>query len=192
MSNNYRIQCIVCNKTINTGDNATHRLDPCSLTIASNIEYVENHQKTQTFFTHFECFRQIVNNDSVLYIQDPDFSTTAEAEHEIRTTEDLLATVLLEIESIPISELIEHSKGTWREIREFSLSKDLESAVDALESFTGESTLIAWTEDIENGRRVQKAESIIVLASTDSNHDFIDSQVVFKSVTNKIMQIIPE
>lgn len=59
-----------------------HRLDPCALVIVAHTDRDWREQKEQTFYCHFECFRKVVGDDSVLYIAEPDFSTNGEVEDE--------------------------------------------------------------------------------------------------------------
>jgi hypothetical protein len=64
-----------------------HVLDPCALILAAHIDKDWRDQKEQIFYCHFECFRKVVANDSLLYIMDPDYSTHGEVEDERRAEE---------------------------------------------------------------------------------------------------------
>ena len=69
-------QCCICKETV-TKDTVSP-LDPCSLVLVSNIDLPRDVQKEQEFFCHRECFRRLINNDSLLYIMESDFATIAE------------------------------------------------------------------------------------------------------------------
>jgi len=53
-------------------------LDPCALTLVTNVFGPRADQREQEFPCHIECFRRIVNDDSLMYILEPDFSTVGE------------------------------------------------------------------------------------------------------------------
>jgi hypothetical protein len=58
-------------------------VDPCSLIRVSNIDLPRDDQKEQEFYCHLECFRRLINNDSIMYIMESDFATIG----EIKTNE---------------------------------------------------------------------------------------------------------
>ena len=70
-------QCCICKAKSELKD-----LDPCSLTLRTNIDQKVNNQKEQIFYCHFECFRKIIDDDGILYIMDKDFSTLGEIEKD--------------------------------------------------------------------------------------------------------------
>jgi hypothetical protein len=57
-----------------------HFLDLCALILVGHADKEWAEQKEQTFPCHFECFRKLVADDSLMYIADPDFSTNGEAD----------------------------------------------------------------------------------------------------------------
>jgi hypothetical protein len=59
-----------------------HTLDPCALVLVAHVDREWRDQKEQTFYCHFECFRRLVDDDSAMYVMDPDFSTNGEVEDE--------------------------------------------------------------------------------------------------------------
>lgn len=69
-------QCCICRKTVNS--ESASLLDPCGLILVSNIDLPRDDQKEQEFFCHLECFRQLVNDDGLMYIMESDFSTIGE------------------------------------------------------------------------------------------------------------------
>lgn len=62
-------------------------LDPCALTLVTNAFGPRADQREQDFPWHVECFRRIVNDDSLLYILEPDFDTVGEC-HRIQDRAD--------------------------------------------------------------------------------------------------------
>jgi hypothetical protein len=56
--------------------------DPCALTLVTNAFGPRANQREQDFPCHMECFRRIVNDDSLLYILKPDFATVGEFQRE--------------------------------------------------------------------------------------------------------------
>lgn len=69
-------QCCICKETV-TSDVASP-LDPCSLILVSNIDRPRDDQKEQEFFCHLDCFRQLINNDGLMYIMEPNATTMGE------------------------------------------------------------------------------------------------------------------
>jgi hypothetical protein len=59
-----------------------HRLDPCALVLVAHADKEWRDQKDQSFWCHFDCFRRLVADDSVMYIMQPDFCTNGEVEDE--------------------------------------------------------------------------------------------------------------
>lgn len=75
-------QCCICKGTLSSQGGASP-LDPCTLTLVSNFDLPREGQKEQQFFCHFECFRKTVNDDGIMHIMEPDFSTIGEIEEEV-------------------------------------------------------------------------------------------------------------
>ena len=74
--------CIICKGTVPFAGPHEHRLDPCGLVIVGNADRGWREQREQTFWCHFECFRRLVVDEGVLYINDADFSINGEVEDE--------------------------------------------------------------------------------------------------------------
>ena len=72
-----KYQCCICKSESELKD-----LDPCSLTLRTNIDEKEDNQKEQTFYCHLECFRKLINDDGIMYIMEEDFSTLGEIKKE--------------------------------------------------------------------------------------------------------------
>jgi len=53
------IECSICGKSIDRDSG----LDPCAITIYTNIDKDESEQLEQIFFTHYECFRGTLESD---------------------------------------------------------------------------------------------------------------------------------
>ena len=77
-----KYQCCICKESINSEKTKTHALDPCAIIIQSNIDLDYENRKEQIFYGHFECFRNLINDDVVLYIMDKEFPTLGEAEED--------------------------------------------------------------------------------------------------------------
>lgn len=60
---------IFCMKGIRRDRSRNHPLDPCALVLVGNADQDEQHPKAQTFFCHFACFRKVVGDDRLLYIE---------------------------------------------------------------------------------------------------------------------------
>jgi hypothetical protein len=67
--------CCFCKKTVDSDQSG---LNPCALILIGNFDSERNDQKEQQFFCHFECFRKLVNDDGIMYIAEPEFSTIGE------------------------------------------------------------------------------------------------------------------
>ncbi len=74
-------ECCICKGTVSSAGGEAP-LDPCALIIVSNIDQRREDQKEQQFFCHFECFRRLVNNDSVMHIMEADAATIGEIERD--------------------------------------------------------------------------------------------------------------
>ena len=53
------IECAICGKSIDRDSG----LDPCAITIYTNIDKEESEQLEQIFFSHYECFRGALQSD---------------------------------------------------------------------------------------------------------------------------------
>jgi len=53
------IECCICSQHIDKDS----KLDPCAITIYTNIDKDESEQLEQIFFTHYECFRRTLESD---------------------------------------------------------------------------------------------------------------------------------
>ena len=56
--------------------------DPCGLGLVTNAFGPRSEQKEQWFYCHAECFRKMVNDDSIMGILEPDMSTIGECDAE--------------------------------------------------------------------------------------------------------------
>jgi hypothetical protein len=83
-----RLQCCICKTSLPDSGPQAHPLDPCGLVIVAHIDKEWRHQKEQTFYCHFECFRKLIGDDSWLYIMESDFSTNGEVEDERKAAGD--------------------------------------------------------------------------------------------------------
>jgi hypothetical protein len=82
MSQSFKYECCICKEAIPDDDLSPKTLDPCTLILISNFDRPREKQKEQQFFCHFECFRQVVNNDGIMYIMESDFPTVGEIEQD--------------------------------------------------------------------------------------------------------------
>lgn len=62
-------------------------LDPCALVLVTNVFGPRADQREQDFLCHMVCFRKIVNDDSIMYILEPDFETVGEFQQEQEETD---------------------------------------------------------------------------------------------------------
>jgi len=53
------IECAICGKSIDRDSG----LDPCAITIYTNIDKEESEQLEQVFFSHYACFRGTLESD---------------------------------------------------------------------------------------------------------------------------------
>ena len=56
--------------------------DPCGLGLVTNVFGPRSEQKEQWFYCHMECFRKVVNDES-MYILEPEMSTIGECDEEM-------------------------------------------------------------------------------------------------------------
>jgi hypothetical protein len=53
------LQCCFCSNGIRTGV-----INPCNLSILSNVDKTQGKQSNQLFFCHAECFKLALHNDA--------------------------------------------------------------------------------------------------------------------------------
>jgi hypothetical protein len=76
------LHCCICKKGLPAEESTGHPLNPCALVLVAHADREWTEQKEQTFYCHFECFRGIVADDSILYIMEQDYSTNGEGPDE--------------------------------------------------------------------------------------------------------------
>lgn len=74
--------CFICKQPIPHVSDPERPLDPCLAVLVSNINLDRREQKEQEFPCHFECFRRLVGDDSLMVIAEPDYSTVGEMNDE--------------------------------------------------------------------------------------------------------------
>ena len=75
-------KCCVCKQSMSHEADPERPLDPCALILVTNINTVRSGQREQEFTCHFECFRKLVADDSLLYIMEPSYSSIGDMEDE--------------------------------------------------------------------------------------------------------------
>ena len=75
-------RCCICKQSMPHESDPSHPLNPCALVLVSNINLDRQMQKEQEFPCHFDCFRRLVADDSLMYIVEPDYSTIGDVEDE--------------------------------------------------------------------------------------------------------------
>jgi hypothetical protein len=75
-------KCCICKRPIPHGRDPARPLDPCSLVLVSNLNLDRRDRKEQEFPCHFECFRRLVGDDSLMAIMEPDYATVGEMEDD--------------------------------------------------------------------------------------------------------------
>lgn len=80
--------CCICKEGIEFETNAEGEaisptgFDPCALILTTNIFGPRSDQREQDFLCHAECFRKIVDDDSIMFILGPNFSTIGQYQGE--------------------------------------------------------------------------------------------------------------
>lgn len=161
-------QCIICKNTI-APEQHVLKLDPCALIVVSNINKAVNQQKEQTFFCHFECFKHIVNDESLLYLTT--LSTPAEREAEDSLLDTHMSKIFnfLQREGLQtklIQQLFQSPKGVWQHLTDFDIPEAFLPSVTTLEEYLEEPLLIMWSDDYQKRGQV-------VLVSANSWYDYI-------------------
>ena len=54
-----RYRCCICGENIDENS----KLDPCGISIISNLNRPESEQLEQVFFSHYECFQGTLESD---------------------------------------------------------------------------------------------------------------------------------
>jgi hypothetical protein len=88
--------CCICKQTIEfeIDDEGTAArctgFDPCVLVFVTNAYGPREHQREQEFPCHSECFRKMINDDSLMYILEADYPNIGECEREQAEAPDAL------------------------------------------------------------------------------------------------------
>jgi len=78
------VHCCICKEgvyfEIDADNNAINPdgFDPCALIFVTNAFGTRNGQREQEFYCHADCFRKMVNDESIMYILEPGFETIGE------------------------------------------------------------------------------------------------------------------
>ena len=75
-----KLQCCICKRTLEPEPSSRRSLDPCALELVAHADRDWPGQKSQSFWCHFECFRRLIGDDSLLAIAEPDYPTHDEHE----------------------------------------------------------------------------------------------------------------
>jgi hypothetical protein len=75
-------KCCVCKHAMSHEADPERPFDPCALVLVTNVNTVRSGQREQEFPCHFECFRRLVADDSLMYIMEPNYSSIGEMEDE--------------------------------------------------------------------------------------------------------------
>ena len=66
-------RCFVCKQRIQQ-----YGLDPCAVLLVTNAYGPRDLQREQEFPCHLECFRQVLNEDKIFEIANPDYPNVGE------------------------------------------------------------------------------------------------------------------
>lgn len=169
-------QCFICKQTILTDRKKKNDLDPCAVTIFTNADEDIKDQKSQTFFCHYDCFRRVNNDDSVLYLDS--LQTHKEIEEENQTIHDSieeLAQFLYQKgdEYGVWLELVKNESGKWIALRDIvGKNSELIAKLDKVENLVCEPLLICWVDDNSSEKRVHKYSWKVVIIATESHYEF--------------------
>ncbi len=83
MAPKLKLQCCICKQGLDYKPSAPDSLDPCALELIAHVDRDWSDQKSQTFYCHFECFRRLIGDNTLLYIAEPDYSTHGEFQAEV-------------------------------------------------------------------------------------------------------------
>ncbi len=102
-----RAKCCICKKSITFEIDAnalainSEGFDPCALVIVTNAFGPREAQREQEFPCHIECFRRIIDDDSLMYILEPDFESVGELGREQEREAAELAELAVKISGTP-------------------------------------------------------------------------------------------
>lgn len=148
-------------------------LDPCALIIRTNLDREYKKRKEQTYFCHFECFRQLVEN-RYLAIWEPEAFELAGKMYEEANLADQIEGIVVHLrqtnaETRIVNRLLERPRGVWYALSEFPLDEPLARMAAYLRERTEMDVVLMWGEEGKSGRRV-------LMAATDGWHDTIVSR----------------
>jgi hypothetical protein len=167
-----KCQCFVCKESIENNDNSG--LDPCAVTICTNMDQDASEQRSQTFFCHLECFKKVHNDNSTLYLES--MSAPKEMEEERITTMQSVSEftqILYESgEQLGVLDrLFSKPSGTWLPLREV-LGGALSDEVNAIEDLLYEPLVICWTDDYSAHQRSQNRDWKVAIIATESHYEY--------------------
>ncbi|MCT4565002.1 MAG: hypothetical protein N4A68_11920 [Maledivibacter sp.] len=171
-----KLQCFVCKQTILTDSKKQNEMDPCAVTVFTNADKDIKEQKSQTFFCHYECFRKINNDDSVLYLNS--LSTQRELKEENQTIHNSIEefTQLLYEKADEYGiwlKLMKNNAGEWIKLKDIvNQDSELAKDLDKIENLICEPLLISWLDDYSSKDRSQHYLWKVVIIATESHYEF--------------------
>ena len=166
-------QCFICKE----GILKDHPLDPCSVAIDTNCDKDDFDQRSQVFFCHYQCFRQIHNDDDTLYLESLSTHRESEEEHEmiVEGVSDFAQVLYEENQGHPElwKKLMGKSQGTWTPLRNLiTKNGEITEHLNTLEEKLLEPLLITWTEDFSSQERLKKGNWKVIILATESHYKF--------------------
>ncbi len=173
--NNTKYQCLICKKSVRPSSEKGHELDPCAVVIVSNCDQSHLDQKEQTFFCHFECFKKVNDDDSVVYLQS--LSTQREIIDEDDKYEMQMESLCSILKKQPDGssfwqKLFDSPKGRWLPLKNVISPKEflILATIKSIQEDTFE-LLIMWVEDYSTSYIEQTNSPIKIIYISDDPHD---------------------
>ena len=114
-----KLHCYICGKSINAEENKGPKLDPCEVKIESNCNEDPLDRKSQTFWCHFNCFKNRMEDSRFIELEHG-VATEREIIEENKSITDRLEHISeqLNAEPVHLEKLFLKEKGVWYRLRD--------------------------------------------------------------------------
>jgi len=168
-------KCCICKQKITSEDKLTNNHNPCALTVTTNCDGNVMEQKEQTFFGHFECFKEFYGDDSTFYLEEIATPVESLVENQrLLNKVEVLTQFLYDVgEETDLWEfLFEKPSGTWNSLYElYKGTSDVEVKIVEAQNELSDKLLVMWNDDYSSYIRSKNRIWRVVLITTE-NYEF--------------------
>ncbi|MGO4698165.1 hypothetical protein AB4Z50_28180 [Paenibacillus sp. 2TAB26] len=187
-------KCCICKQKITLEDKMMNNNNPCSLKITTNYDSTSMEQKEETFFCHFQCFKEFYGDDSTFYLEyiPTPLESLVENNRLLNKVEELTQYLYDIGEETDLWDfLFEKVSGTWFPLLDlYSGISDVEVKIVEVQNELSK-LLIMWNDDYSSNQRSTNRYWRVVLITTE-HYEFPVSFLIGrpKSGTSKTSKLL--